>query len=104
LDECRQENGEGVKHEQAKTRCTIAEAICKLSTTALMQVYQTSFEIPYIIGSIPEQEINLNVHLNPGEPIVVAAALLFKGKTYETLAGVQDLRWRPIEVIGAVYG
>jgi len=84
--------------------CSIAVASCKLSTAALMQVYQTSFEIPCTIGSLSAQEIDLSVQLNPGELAIVVVSLLFKGKTYETLAGVQDLRWRPIEVIGAVYG
>lgn len=87
----------------ARVSFTIVAVSCKFSNPSLEQVGITNIEMAVSSDYLPAQQIDLKVKLNPGEMTIVVASLVFKGKTYDTKDGTQEGKWRPIEVIGAVY-
>ena len=84
--------------------CSIAVVSCLLKKPDIKQSYATTLEIPYTTNVTIQQQINTGVQVRPGELTLVVISLLFKGKDFDELDGVQHFKWRPVEVVGAAYG
>ncbi len=86
-----------------KIECKLAVVSCNLATQRLKSEFHASIQFPLDRNEVPTQQIVLPVSIEPGNLVLVVAAMIYTlnkgGESFET----KEIAFRPADVIWARY-